>query len=101
MVRENARWSWIEAFRRCSYLPSRVLDSVAVAMRRKGRLDVGADADIVVIDPSRISDAATYADPVRPSIGVRHLLVAGTFVIRDGQLIPDSRPGKPIRGRSA
>jgi N-acyl-D-aspartate/D-glutamate deacylase len=100
MVRENTRWSWIEGFRRCSYLPSRVLDSVASAMRRKGGLCAGADADIVVIDPSSIGDAATYADPIRPSVGVRHLLVVGTFVIRDGQLIPDSRPGRPIRGRA-
>lgn len=98
MVREQRAWSWSEAFRRCSYLPARVLDDVAPAMRGKGTLTVGADADLVVLEPDRIGDAATYADPTRPSVGVRHLLVNGEFVVRDSQLLPDARPGRAIRG---
>ena len=53
MVRESGAWSWVEAFRRCSYLPARVLDGVAPAARGKGRLDPGSDADLVVLDPTR------------------------------------------------
>ncbi|MGH1565756.1 amidohydrolase family protein [Mumia sp. DW29H23] len=98
MVRETAVWTWLEAFRRCSYLPARVLDDAAPAARAKGHLGVGADADVVVLDPERISDAATYADPVRPSVGVRHLFVAGTAVVRDGALQVDAYPGRPLRG---
>ncbi|WP_236794771.1 amidohydrolase family protein [Amycolatopsis sp. GM8] len=98
MVRETGVWTWLEAFRRCSYLPARVLDEVAPGARTKGRLDVGADADIVVLDPATITDAATYFDPVRPAVGVRHLFVAGTPVVRDGGLLTDAFPGRPLRG---
>src|SRR5699024_7011990 len=100
LVRETGTWNWLEAFRRCSYLPARVLDDVAPAARRKGHLGVGADADIVVLDPERITDRATYLDSVRPSLGVNHLLVGGTFVVRDGELQTDALPGRPVRGEA-
>jgi hypothetical protein len=99
MVRESATWSWPEAFRRCAYLPARILDEIAPAARGKGWLGAGSDADIVVLDPYTVVDNATYADPTRPSAGVRHLLVNGEPVVRDGALLPDAYPGRPLRGR--
>ncbi|WP_326953676.1 amidohydrolase family protein [Amycolatopsis sp. NBC_01286] len=98
MVRETGAWTWLEAFRRCAYLPSRLLDDVAPAARGKGHLGVGADADVVVLDPATITDAATYADPTRPSHGVRHLFVGGVPVVGDGELRTGAFPGKPLRG---
>jgi hypothetical protein len=98
MVRETGAWSWLEAFRRCSYLPSRLLDDVAPAARGKGHLAAGADADLVVLDPAKITDTATYADPTRPSQGVRHLYVGGVAVVSDGELRAEAFPGKPVRG---
>jgi Amidohydrolase family len=98
MVREHGLWDWAEAFRRCSYLPARVLDDVAPAMRAKGILSPGSDADLVVLDPAAVTDHATVTEPVRPSSGVRHLLVGGTFVIRDGELDVDAYPGRAVRG---
>lgn len=98
LVRETGAWTWLEAFRRCSYLPARTIESAAPAARAKGHLGPGADADIVVLDPESVTDAATYLDPTRPAQGVRHLLVGGTFVVRDGVLRPDARAGSALRG---
>jgi Amidohydrolase family len=94
--RETAR-PLPDVISRCTLLPARVLEASTPAMRRKGRVRQGADADLVVFDPRRVTDQATFSDSTRPSAGVRHLLVGGTFVIKDGSLLPDARPGKPIR----
>jgi N-acyl-D-aspartate/D-glutamate deacylase len=66
-------------------------------MRRKGRVAEGSDADLVVFDPATITDRATYTDSTRPSAGIRHVLVNGEFVVREGELDPGARPGRPVR----
>jgi N-acyl-D-aspartate/D-glutamate deacylase len=86
-----------ETLRRSSLLPARLLQDRVPAMRRKGRLQPGCDADIVVFDPATVSDQATYALPVRPSTGIRHVLVNGTFVVRDSALVTTAMPGLPVR----
>jgi N-acyl-D-aspartate/D-glutamate deacylase len=82
---------------KCSLLPARVLRDRVPAMGRKGRLSPGADADIVVFDPAAVTDQATYTASTRPSAGIRHVLVNGTFVVRDGGLRTDALPGRPVR----
>ena len=57
----------------------------------------GADADIVVFDPATITDQASYRHSTRPSAGIRHVLVNGTFVVRDGGIVAGARPGRPVR----
>ena len=47
--------------------------------------------------PRRLTDQATYADSTRPSAGIRHVLVNGAFVVRAGSIVPDARPGRPLR----
>lgn len=100
MAVDTDTWSWIEAFRRCAYLPARVLDDASPAMHAKGHLGVGADADIVVIDPTRLRDHATYTDPTRPSVGIDHLFVNGTAVVRGGDIVIDAYPGRAVRGEA-
>jgi N-acyl-D-aspartate/D-glutamate deacylase len=86
-----------EALAKCTLLPARVLEDRVPAMRRKGRLQSGSDADIVVFDPAAIADRASYADSTRPSAGIRHVLVNGSFVVRDGAIVADALPGRPVR----
>lgn len=93
LVREQAILSLPEAIRRCSYVPA----TIVPALGRKGRIQPGMDADITVIDPETAGDRASYADTVRPSDGFRHVLVNGSFVVRDGDLLPQSLPGRPVR----
>ena len=67
-------------------------------MARKGRVQVGADADLTLFDPGTVIDRATYDSPDRYSEGIRHVLVGGTFVVRDGELLEGVFPGRAIRG---
>jgi hypothetical protein len=89
-----------EAVRRCSLLPARVLEAAVPAMRTKGRLQPGSDADLVVFDPQIISDTSTYQASTRPSAGIAHVLVNGVHVVRDGRLVEDAFPGRPIYARA-
>ena len=86
-----------QALAKCSLEPARLLEDRVPAMRRKGRLQAGLDADIVVLDPETITDRASYRHSTRPSAGIRHVLVNGTFVVRDGDIAADARPGRPVR----
>jgi N-acyl-D-aspartate/D-glutamate deacylase len=86
-----------QALAKCSLEPARLLEDRVPAMRRKGRLQAGLDADVVVFDPKTITDRASYRDSTRPSAGIRHVLVNGTFVVRDGDIAADARPGRPVR----
>jgi N-acyl-D-aspartate/D-glutamate deacylase len=88
-----------ETLRRCSLLPARLLQDRVPAMRGKGRLQAGSDADIVVLDPAAVSDQATYTASTRPSSGIRHVLVNGTPVVRDSQLVAGALPGRPVRAQ--
>ena len=89
--------SLAEALSKCSLQPARLLEDRVPAMRRKGRLRPGADADVLVLDPARLTDRATYAHSTRPSAGIRHVLVNGAFVVRDASVVTGARPGRPVR----
>lgn len=68
-------------------------------MREKGRLRVGADADITVFDAKRVIDKATYENSAQFSEGFRYVMVGGTFVVRDGKLQEGVAPGQAIRAQ--
>jgi N-acyl-D-glutamate deacylase len=96
-VRERNLMTLSEAIRKMSLMPAQTLEEFVPQMKKKGRLQEGMDADIVVFDPSTISDVGTYEEPNQPALGVQSLLVNGQLVIADGQLKTDVAAGKPIR----
>jgi N-acyl-D-aspartate/D-glutamate deacylase len=96
-VREAQALSLMHALRKMSLMPAQRLEFRVPAMRDKGRIKVGADADLVVFDPQIVSDRSTYEHPAEPSIGFKYVLVGGVPVVRDGRFDESAKPGKPIR----
>ena len=97
LTRDDEPLSLADALSKCSLQPARLLEDRVPAMRRKGRLRAGADADVLIFHPDTLADRATYTDSTHPSAGIRHVLVNGAFVVRDGSIVPDARPGRPVR----
>jgi hypothetical protein len=97
-VREQQSLTLMDALRKATLMPARRLETSTAAARRKGRLQEGADADVVVFDPATIADRATYRAPAEPSVGVRFLLVAGTVVVDGGRVVEGAFPGRALVG---
>jgi dihydroorotase len=97
-VRERHVISLMDAVRKMTLLPAKRLEAVDPSMKRKGRVRVGADADLTVFDPARVIDVSTFENAAQYSTGIEHVLVNGTFVVRKGQLVPAAVPGRAIRG---
>ncbi|MBX9601661.1 MAG: amidohydrolase family protein [Bryobacteraceae bacterium] len=89
----------MDAIRKMTLMPAQRLETSVPAMRNKGRLRPGADADITVFDPDTVLDKATFENAAQPSTGIRHVLVEGSFVLRDGKLLDGVYPGRAIRTR--
>jgi dihydroorotase len=98
-VREREILDLLEAVGKMTLLPAKRLEEVAPSMKKKGRIQVGADADITVFDLGTIRDTATFEKDLSFSEGVAHVLVGGVFVVRDSQSVEDVFPGKPVLGR--
>lgn len=96
-VRDERALTLMDALSRMSTLPARRLEGHVPAMRRKGRVAPGADADITVFDPATVADRATFTEPAQTSVGIPHVLVNGAFVVRDGKLVAGALPGRPVR----
>jgi N-acyl-D-aspartate/D-glutamate deacylase len=86
--------SLLEGIRKCTLIPAEILAASTPAMRAKGRLQPGPDADVVVFDFDALTDRAEFSAMNRPSDGVRHLLVSGQPLIASGVL---DVAGQPVR----
>ena len=98
-VRERKVISLMDGVRKMTLLPARRLERIDPEMKRKGRVQSGADADLVVFDPVRVIDRATFEHPAQYSDGIVDVLVNGTFVVRGSKFVPGVAPGRPIRAR--
>jgi len=96
-ARERGVMSLQDAVAKMTILPARRLERRAEAMRRKGRLSVGADADITIFDYATIRDQATVEHPEYPSAGIRYVLVNGQIVKDPSGLRREVRPGRGVR----
>jgi len=97
-VREEKALDLMTALRKMTLMPAQRLEKRAPAFKDKGRIRVGADADITVFDPERVIDKATYDEPLQYSEGIQFVLVNGTLVVKDGKLVDGVFPGRAARG---
>jgi N-acyl-D-aspartate/D-glutamate deacylase len=96
-VRERQAVSLLDGIAKCTLIPAEILAASTPAMRDKGRLRPGADADIAMFDFETLTDRAEFSAMNRPAEGVKHLLVNGQAVISDGIMDVAARPGQPVR----
>lgn len=95
-VRDQKSLTMVDAIRKMALMPAQRLENAVPAMKRKGRLQEGADADIAVFDPDKIQDNATFREPLKPSTGMKYVLVAGTLVVDNGKLTASKSAGRAV-----
>ena len=98
-VREDKVLTLHEALAKMTLLPAKVLEDFVPGMKNKGRIQVGADADITIFNPDTIIDNATFEEGLAFSTGVKVVLVSGRLGIENGETGKESFPGKPIFGK--
>lgn len=81
-----------EAVRKLSKLPATNLK-----LQKRGELKVGNYADVVVFDPAKVNDRATFAKPHQYAVGVVHVFVNGTQVLKEGEHT-GAKPGRFLKG---
>jgi dihydroorotase len=96
-VREAHSLSLMEAIRKMTLMPAQRLEARVPAMRQKGRLRVGADADITIFDPATVLDRSTYREPSLSPVGIQYVIVNGVPVVADGRAVEGVAPGKAVR----
>ncbi len=95
-VREEKALSLMDALRKMTIMPAQRLEARAPGMARKGRVKVGADADLTIFDPATVIDKSTYEDAAIPAAGIPYVIVGGQVVVDSGR-VTSARPGKAIR----
>ena len=97
-MREEGLLSLPDAIRRMTLGPALRLQTRVPAMALKGRITMGADADITIFDPETVIDRSTYEDATIPAEGIPYVIIAGEVVV-DGGEVTDARPGRAVRAR--
>ncbi|MEZ4331829.1 MAG: amidohydrolase family protein [Myxococcota bacterium] len=100
-VRDERLLDLPTAIAKMTLLPARRLEAIAPVFARKGRLRVGADADVSVFDPEIVRDRSTYAEPFPSSTGIDFVIVNGVVVVREGELVEGAAPGRRLPGGDA
>jgi len=96
-VREQHALTLMDALTKMTLMPAQRLERRVPSMKNKGRIRLGADADLTIFDPQSIIDRSTFREPAKYSEGVKFVLVNGVLIVKDGRLQSGIHPGRPIR----
>ncbi|MDO9478492.1 MAG: amidohydrolase family protein [Pseudohongiella sp.] len=97
-VRERQLLDLPTAIRKMTLMPAQRLEPVAPQMAKKGRVQVSADADLVLFDPQTILDTADFDTGPQFSQGIHSVIVNGVLVVSEGETVPEAFPGQAIYG---
>jgi len=98
-VREDKVIDLNTAIEKMTLLPAKRLEKIAPSMRFKGRIQVGADADITIFNPDTIIDKATFEKGLEFSAGIEHVMVNGSFILKNGKTVSQVFPGQAVYGK--
>lgn len=98
-VREDKVIDLNTAIEKMTLLPAKRLENIAPMMRFKGKIQVGADADITIFNPNTIIDKATFEKGLEFSAGIEYVMVNGTFILKNGKTVANAFPGQPVYGK--
>jgi len=98
-VREEKVIDLSTAIEKMTLLPAQRLEGIAPMMRFKGRIQVGADADITIFNPNTIIDKATFEKGLEFSAGIEYVMVNGSFVLKNGKTVSNVFPGQAVYGK--
>ena len=96
-VREQHALTLMDALTKMTLMPAQRLERRVPSMKNKGRIRLGADADLTIFDPQSIIDRSTFQEPAKYAEGVKFVLVNGVLIVKDGRLQSGIHPGRPIR----
>ena len=95
-VREERALGLMDALRKMALMPAQRLEARVPAMAAKGRIKIGADADLTIFDPATVIDRSTYEDATIPAAGIPFVVIGGQVVVDSGR-VTAARPGRAIR----
>ena len=98
-VREDKVIDLNTALEKMTLLPAKRLEGISPMMRFKGRIQVGADADITIFNPNTVIDKSTFEKGLEFSAGIEYVMVNGTFILKNGKTVPAVFPGQPVYGK--
>jgi dihydroorotase len=96
-VRDKGTLTLMDALTKMTLMPAQRLERRVPAMKNKGRIRVGADADLTIFNPQSITDKSTFQDPAQYAEGIRYVVVNGIVIVKDGHLQSNVYPGRAIR----
>jgi N-acyl-D-aspartate/D-glutamate deacylase len=96
-VRDERTLDLMTALRKMTLMPAQRLEKRAPVFKDKGRIRIGADADITMFDPGRVIDKATFDEPLQYSERIPFVLVNGIAVVKNGDLVDGVSPGRAAR----
>lgn len=98
-VRQEKVLSLMDGLKKMTIMPAKRMEHFSPMMALKGRIQPGADADITIFDPNTIIDKATFEGGLKFSEGIKHVMVNGVFVVKNGATVGNVFPGQPVYGR--